>query len=474
MHTMNVSLSHLRRRDWIVIGLFGGLILTAVTIIVVLAYFMHMEYFLRDRIYPHVYIDSINIGQKTKKDARDMLAQRRDFSQVDLTVLLDENPVATFSAEQLALKTNAGVVVEQAFIIGRTPHLPSRVYQKIFTILGWEQYDFATRIEYNDKSIRAFVRQMEKKYNKSPQDALFSFEDGVVGEFRKEESGQRVNSDVFMGQVDKAIQTLSSSGTTMRVPLVIEDIHPTITLDDINEFGIEELIGEGQSDYSGSIPDRIYNIHLASAQFHGVLVPPGEEFSFNEHVGDISKEQGYRTSYIIKDGKTELGDGGGVCQVSTTILRATLDTGLPIVEHHFHAYRVGYYENDSQPGLDATIYTPSVDFRFLNDTPGHILIQRELDEENNLLRFLLFGKSDGRESTISAISVTNQSPPPDPHYQDDPSLPLGQVKQIDFAAPGAHASYSYTVIRDGEVHFEKNFYAVYRPWKAVYLVGKRE
>jgi vancomycin resistance protein YoaR len=79
-----------------------------------------------------------------------------------------------------------------------------------------------------------------------------------------------------------------------------------------------------------------------------VLIPQGAEFSFNDTIGDISAQSGYKPAYVIKAGKTVLGDGGGVCQVSTTFFRAALNTGLPITERHAHAYRVGYYENDSK------------------------------------------------------------------------------------------------------------------------------
>ena len=130
-----------------------------------------------------------------------------------------------------------------------------------------------------------------------------------------------------------------------------------------------------------------------------------------------------------------MGDGGGVCQVSTTFFRAALNTGLPITERHAHAYRVGYYENDSGPGLDATIFSPDVDLKIKNDTPGAILIQTEIDKENNLLYFRLYGKKDGRTAEISPVTVTSEQPPLPPLYQDDLTLKKGVTKQINFPPP---------------------------------------
>ena len=246
---------------------------------------------------------------------------------------------------------------------------------------------------------------------------------------------------------------------------------PEITLASINNYGIEELIAEGRSNYSHSILTRIHNVLLAASKFNGVLIPPGKTLSFNETVGDISSLTGYQPAYIIKEGKTVLGDGGGVCQVSTTLFRAALNAGLPIVERTAHAYRVLYYENDMKPGFDATVFGPTVDLKIKNDTPAYILIQTEADEENNLLYFRLYGKKDNRKVEISPAILWDVAPPPDPKYQEDATLKKGVVKQIDFPAWGGKASFEYKVFKDQKQVLDQKFYSSYRPWQAVYLVG---
>ena len=168
-----------------------------------------------------------------------------------------------------------------------------------------------------------------------------------------------------------------------------------------------------------------------------------------------------------------LGNGGGTCQVSTTLFRAALREGLPIVERHAHAYRVGYYEQDSAPGIDATVYVPSVDFKFKNDTGHHILIQSILDPEELRLTFMIYGTSDGRISEVTTPVITNQSPAPETKFEDDPTLPVGTVKQVDFAAAGANTVFTRTVTRDGKVIIADTFKSNYRPWQAVFLRGTK-
>ena len=188
-------------------------------------------------------------------------------------------------------------------------------------------------------------------------------------------------------------------------------------------------------------------------------------------MGEISSATGYKPSYIIKNGRTVLGDGGGVCQVSTTLFRAILNAGLPIVERKAHSYRVSYYEQDAKPGFDATVFDPYVDLKFKNDTPTALLIQGVVDRKEKKVYFFIYGKKDNRKVYISTPKVYDVVPPPEPLYIEDPTLKKGVVKQIDFSAWGAKSVFTYRVEKNGEVIFEKVFKSVYRPWRAVYLVG---
>jgi len=99
-------------------------------------------------------------------------------------------------------------------------------------------------------------------------------------------------------------------------------------------------------------------------------------------MGEVSLNNGYAEELIIYNGQTIQGVGGGVCQVSTTLFRTAFFSGFPIAERHPHAYRVKYYEKESGnrlnnrlAGLDATVYVPLVDLKFINDTPYWLLME---------------------------------------------------------------------------------------------------
>jgi vancomycin resistance protein YoaR len=325
---------------------------------------------------------------------------------------------------------------------------------------------------FNDKSIDALALDFSTKVNRDPSNPKFIFENGRVTEFQPALDGVRLDSEGFknqiivsLGQVENGIdKVISFDIPFLKTP-------PEVTTESVNNLGIKELIGRGTSTYFHSIPGRIHNVVLAASRINGTLVKPGDTFSFNNTLGDVSAFTGYQQAYIISAGKTILGDGGGVCQVSTTLFRAVLNAGLPVIERAAHAYRVGYYEQDSPPGLDATVYAPSPDLKFTNDTPGYILIEATANPKNYSLVFELYGTGDGRVATVSKPVISNYSPALPTVYQDDPTLPAGTLKQTDFSAAGATVKFNYTVVRSGQTIFQKTFISNYRPWAAVYLRG---
>jgi len=325
---------------------------------------------------------------------------------------------------------------------------------------------------YNSDEIYKFIEKIASDIERDPQNPKFVFENGKVTEFRPALPGIKVEKGVLENLIVQKLTELElGNEKSMTVDMPVTKVDPEIDTGDVNDFGIKELIGRGTSTYFHSIPGRVHNVTLASQRINGTLVKPGETFSFNNALGDVSAFTGYQQAYIIKDGKTILGDGGGVCQVSTTLFRALLNAGLPITERQAHAYRVGYYEQDSPPGLDATVFSPSPDLKFINDTGHYILIEAKADSKNYSLVFELYGTKDGRVSSISKPVVTNITAPPPDVYQDDPTLPVGTIKQVDYKAWGAKTTFHYVVTKDGSEIINKTFISNYKPWAAVYLRG---
>jgi len=450
------------------------IIITTIILIIFFNFIKEKEGELTNKIYPNVFIDGKNFSLTTKQKVKNYFKnQSNKLKNINLTILINNSSIASFSGKTLDLKFDEETAAERAYLIGRSKSFFSNYYQKITSLAGLKKYHFQTTINYNQSFLNDWFLTIKENYNKPAKNALFEFKNNKVINFRKEEYGQEIDEKKFISDLEINFKSLKEKPKDIFINLKINKIKPEITLSNINNFGIEELISVGQSDFSHSISERVYNINLAATKFHGVLIPPKKIFSFNETLGEISSITGYKPAYIIKDGKTILGDGGGICQVSTTLFRAALNAGLEIIERHPHAYRVYYYENDMKPGFDASVFSPSVDLKIKNNTPAYILIQTEINNKNNFLLFKLYGKKDQRKIEISEPFIWDIVPPPQAKYQEDPNLKKGVIKQVDFPAWGAKAYFSYKVFINQKLAIDQKIHSYYRPWQAVFLIGTK-
>ncbi len=254
--------------------------------------------------------------------------------------------------------------------------------------------------------------------------------------------------------------------------LSLAQTEPEITLADTNDLGIEKVIGFGDSFYYGSIATRLHNIQISSDKLSKNIIAPDEQFSFNQVVGTINHETGYRQAYVIRSGQTLMEFGGGVCQVSTTMFRTMLDAGVNITRRLPHSYRVSYYEYDNKPGFDATVYQGNVDLRFINDTPGHILIMAQADPEQAYMSITLYGTDDGRRAKIDNYQQWGHTPPPPSQEIPDESLAPGERRRVENAIAGLKTSFDWIVTdADDEVLHKKTFYSNFQAWGEKWLVG---
>ncbi len=449
-------------------GLVGLFLLTSFFVI-------YFESKYQGKIYPGIYVGEINASGKTTSEI-EAYYQQKSFPFTDLTFQLTyETNVATISGKDLAVHFDEKQSAQQAYLIGRSGHIVADTIQKVSAFR--KGIHLPVTLALNTQALDDFLSNLSQSINIEAEDALFRFENGKVTTFKLSSVGRQLNTVKTKELLLEYLRSISSSSNPntylVSLPLPIEQIEPEVTTESSNNLGIKEQIGHGTSRFSHSIPGRIHNVALAASRINGHIIPPDSVFSFNEALGDVSAATGFEQAYIIKNGRTVLGDGGGVCQVSTTLFRAALQAGLPITERWAHAYRVGYYEQDSPPGIDATVYSPSNDLKIKNDTGHSILIQTTVDTTNLTMEFDLFGTSDGRVSQISTPHIYAQTPPPADLYQDDPTLQQGQIKQTDFAAAGAKVDFTYKVTRNGTVINDQKFFSNYRPWQAVFLRGTK-
>lgn len=451
-------------------SLFFAFVFSVFFAFLITIYTGYRVYTIKNNVYPGVYINSIDFSSKNKSDIISYFDSENRILQNKNYFFTYKDRVATFSGKTIMVAYNSDQIANFAYAIGRQQDFILRLKSIIHHILLSKQLDIIVQPSINKEDIYTFLNNLYVEYKTEAEDAVFEEKNGKVTSFKIEKYGKSIEIEKTMKDFYNLVYS-KNNNLNVFVPIYEKIVSPKKIISSLNNYGIKELIGEGSSDYSGSSSEREFNILLSASKLHGTLIPPNSIFSYNKSVGEVSSATGYKTTYIIKDGRTILGDGGGICNTSTVMFRAALNTGLPILERHAHSYRVRYYENDSKPGLDATVYAPSVDFKFNNDTSAYILLQVVPDEINNILSIKLYGKKDGRSIIISPIKVWDVVPPPEPLYQDDPTLKRGVTKQVDFPAWGTKATFHYTVTLNNKTIQDKEFFSGFKPWKAIYLVG---
>jgi vancomycin resistance protein YoaR len=343
--------------------------------------------------------------------------------------------------------------------------------EEIYGFSRVELVDGQVVIQIDEYKVAEKTKQIAEMIKKEPLDAVFSYDGTRVVEFQPAVDGMELDTK-YLAEEIKRVGTTDTKVKIIELPL--KRTRPAITTESVNEYGIREVVGTGRSLFTGSAPGRVHNVALASKKLNGVLIAPDEIFSMHTAVGEIEKETGFQDAFVIKNGRTIPGVGGGVCQVSTTLFRAALNAGLPIVERRPHAYRVSYYEQDSPPGLDAAVYFPSADLKFKNDTGNYLLLQTKVDTKRMAAEFNLYGVKDGRVVEISKPVITGQVPPPPDLYVEDPNLERGKTVKDEYATWGATVTFSRKVLRNGEVIMDDVFKSSYRPWQAVFRVGTKD
>ncbi len=341
----------------------------------------------------------------------------------------------------------------------------------------WLNIDAANTVTIDADAARVWLSSHADDYARASTDARFYFDDLTeeLVVIEPHVTGRELDIETTLQRLLLGVESAERS-----IPLAFTTIIPDINANAQGaDLGITELLAEETTWFYDSSPERKTNIRIGAAKFHGLVVKPNEEFSFNKYLGTISESTGFVEGLIIIGGRTQSGVGGGICQVSTTMFQTVFWAGLDVTERNQHGYRVSYYEKsppriDKPMGMDAAIYSTedvSVDFKFINNTPHHILIESYYRENDQSLTFKFYSTSLGR-TVERFITTANETDPPGDRYEYNPELEPEEVEQVEWAAGGAIVSVQRIVNNQwGELRDEDYFISEYEPWANVYQYG---
>ena len=399
--------------------------------------------------------------------------------RAEIMLIVEETPPVVWETDSAADRINLALSAPVKFTMSgdeRGPWVAQTSSIEQMLVIDQVRHEDGTatyEVSLSLEQAREFLNELAPELSVQPENARFVFNDDTrqLEVIRPSVNGRVLDVESTLAKFEAAV--FAENPADRRVELVFQDIAPDVPdTATAAQLGITELVAQKTTYYYGSTAARMRNIEVATSNFHGLVIPPGGIFSFNEWLGDVSAETGYEQGLIIVGNQTITGVGGGVCQVATTAFQTAFYAGFPILERVEHAYRVGYYEQGEGPGLDATVYSPIVDFRFQNDTPYYLLIETYNNPGNATLTWKFYSTSMNRRVVKEGPIIRNQTSAPPPIYRANPELSPGQIRQVDYAVSGADVYVYRTVYQDEQIIIDREeFHSHYVPWASQFEVA---
>lgn len=287
----------------------------------------------------------------------------------------------------------------------------------------------AAELGLDPSAVSRYVSALAGRLDQTPRNADLAMQDGKLVVTTASRTGVKLDQAAAVSGINNALKTTGERRVTLKLASTQADVNEG----NLESLGIRELISEGETYFPGSPSTRLINVRAGANRFNGVLLKPGQTFSFGELLGEVGPQTGYVPELVIIGNHEEKQYGGGLCQVSSTAFRAALAAGLPITQRHNHSFAISYYTWPyAAPGVDATIYYPDVDFKFVNDTGHYILMQTIMSGYD--LKFQFFGTKTKsgvlRGPTFLSGSIDHTKPSHTVFYRDVVNLE-GKVVKTD-------------------------------------------
>jgi vancomycin resistance protein YoaR len=349
-----------------------------------------------DGIHRGVEVGGLDVGTMSREVARQAI-ERQASATFEKIAFGSEG--FSVSGEGLGVKVDATSAVEEAYSVGREGWVLQRVFDVLRAYVVGVQVD--TEIEYDQEAARVAVEDLAREFYRAPQDATFRVTvDGRI-EVEEAENGRVLDKEATLANLDRALANLSAE-----VPLAADHPKPDVTSEEIDQLKPQKVIGEFRTDFLwDSNPDRKANMKLAAEAVNNTVLAPGEVFSFNE----LTRTLDYEKAKTFSDGGIGFANGGGLCQVSSTLYMAAQYAGLEIVERYPHFAVLPYIK----PGFDATVWFGEngwgeQDMKFKNTTDGYVVI-REWVDEKGFLNAQIVGRPTGKKVEMRTEKIWERS-----------------------------------------------------------------
>ena len=338
------------------------------------------------KIYQGVSAGSVPLGDKTPEEARKTLQERTGGGLKEIKLTGPQE--FTVPSKDIGVDFDVQATVDQAYAVGREGSILKRISERIEA--SWGTVYVPLVVHYDRERLRDGLSEVFAALRVEPIEAEFKVNGSEVF-VTPSRTGQHVDEQKLLSDIEAG---LFEGKGEYEVPIITDE--PNLTTQEAENLKPTTLLGRYRTDYretSDKSKERVENLQIASKAIDGTLLAPGEVFSLTEKT---SSEE-YNKTKVIYEGKEDKADGGGLCQVSSTLYMAANYAGLEIVERHPHYAQLPYI----RPGFDATVWfgdsqSQPLDMKFKNDTDGYLLI-REYVAEDGFIYAEIWGRPTGEE-----------------------------------------------------------------------------
>lgn len=422
---------------WLIIGL---LIFVCVT-----DYFYYYK-----KLYPGIYLKDVYLGNKTLFEVEETL------NNLEITIQGPDQKNITVSLEEIGVELQIEKIIYEAYQKGRESPWPLNIFDRLHVKRG-TYISMAHKI--NEGQLYDFVDTLAGAFDKDPQDVSYEVQNGEVV-LVPEKVGYRLQKEKLVQEI---IDNLGQKKAPLEVTAPIEKIHPNLTVSQLKEKGVTNLMASYTTYFDASKENRSHNIALGASELNQLLIAPGEIFSFNQVIGDTTPQKGYKEAPIIQGGDYTTGFGGGICQISSTLYNAVILSNLEVMERHNHRYMAPYIS----AGRDATVFQDIYDLKFKNNLDHYILIST--DVEGGKITIALVGAPVREEVEITTREIYIIEPPQ--RIEMTSELPSGEEEIIEGIPGGEIEVWRVVQHKNGEKTEEKLSVDTYQPYPTVIRRG---
>ena len=468
-------------------------------------------------------IKGINIGGLSKEEAKQKVeADINNQLSLDINLKYEEYETSINPA-QIEFNYDIDSAIDAAYNIGRDGNIIENNYSILKTLINKKNIDL--EFNYNTDNLNSLISDMDINLPNAIKQYSYYVEDGKLIITRGKE-GNVIKKEELADEIIDKIQKVNQDEKNIVIPVElkspddidIEKIHsevftepkdayyttdpftiyphvegvdfnmdeakamlqevkdeytinlqytdPEITTNKIGTEAFPNLLSSFSTKYDASNKDRSTNLKLAMDKINGVVLMPGEEFSYNKVVGERTISAGYKEAKIYSNGKVIDGLGGGICQISTTLYDAVLYANLEVTSRRNHQFVTSYVK----AGLDATVVYGSTDFKFKNSRSYPIKIVGEVD--GGVEKIDIYGVKEETEYEVKLEPVVINYIPYTTKTIKDSSLPKGKTVVEQSGSNGVKTvTYKYLLLNGKVVSKTVLSNDTYNPMQRIIRVG---